>query len=85
MVTSHSGEGGAGGSAVGADLGRTLSPPLGLVPRLGRSGRQLCARATCREGCPVATEGRRAALFMPEDHSILRGLCRVPPQNTENG
>lgn len=29
--------------------------------------------------------GRQAVLFMPEVHSILRDLFRVPPQNTENG
>ena len=69
-----------------ADLGHTLSPPLWPCPSA------LAAQAgSCVSGPPaeraalLVTEGRRAALFMLEVHSILRDLCRVPPQNTENG
>ena len=60
-----------------ADLGHTLSPPLWARPS--------AQAGTCREGCPGGDRGEAGSLFMPEVHGILRDLCRVPPQNTENG
>ena len=64
MVTSHSVLGGDGGLAVGGRLGTHTQPTLvALSLCLGSSGRQLCVRATCREGCPVSDRGEEGGVI----------------------
>ena len=50
--------------AVGGRLGTHTQPTLvALSLCLGSSGRQLCVRATCREGCPVGDRGEKGSVI----------------------
>lgn len=49
---------------MGGRLGTHTQPtPVALSLCLGRSGRQLCVRATCREGCPVGDRGEAGSVI----------------------
>lgn len=82
MATSHSR--GGRGQGFGCHEQTQDAPSWACPSALATPGWQLCVQATCGGQPSWRWWGRQVVLFMPEVHDILRGLFRVPPQNTEN-